>query len=236
MQGNHAERQTIRERTWILALPNDVPGLGISCAKEKGQVGVIVRQGLPDSHRRQAAWLYWQAFGGKLSHVLGPEPKALVFLERVMQADHCIYAQSDAGDLIGLAGFKTYRGSFSGGGPDDLKAVYGRFGGSWRGLILRLLQSETDNERFLIDGICVAREWRGHGVGTALIGALFEEGRWRGYPAIRLDVIDANVRAKALYERLGFTVWRSETLGLLRYVFGFSRSTTMIRDLRPSQG
>lgn len=163
---------------------------------------------------------------------MGPEPKALAFLERVMQADHCLYALDPDGNLIGLAGFKTPAGSFSGGDAQDLRGVYGRFGGLWRALLLRLLQSEVDNERFLVDGICVAREWRGNGVGTALIDALFHEARWRGYPAIRLEVIEANVRARALYERMGFIVWRTETLGLLRHVFGFSRSTTMVRDLR----
>lgn len=191
-----------------------------------------VANGLPERCRPQAARLYWQAFGGKLGRVMGPEPKALAFLERVMQADHCLYALDPDGNLIGLAGFKTPAGSFSGGDAQDLRGVYGRFGGLWRALLLRLLQSEVDNERFLVDGICVAREWRGNGVGTALIDALFHEARWRGYPAIRLEVIEANVRARALYERMGFIVWRTETLGLLRHVFGFSRSTTMVRDLR----
>jgi ribosomal protein S18 acetylase RimI-like enzyme len=215
-----------------LALPDDLPGLGISGRKEKGALSVKVAHGLPEHCRPQAARLYWQAFGSKLGRVLGPEPKALAFLERVIQADHCLYALGHDGSLIGLAGFKTPRGSFSGGGADDLRSVYGQFGGLWRAFLLRLLQSEVDNERFLVDGICVAREWRGHGVGTALIDALFQEARWRGYPAIRLEVIEANVRARALYERMGFTVWRTETLGLLRHVFGFSRSTTMLRDLR----
>lgn len=193
---------------------------------------VKVGHGLPDQCRAQAARLYWQAFGEKLGRVLGPEPKAMAFMDRVIQADHCICALDRDGKLIGLAGFKTPAGSFSGGDANDLRAVYGRFGGMWRALLLRLLQSEVDNERFLVDGICVAPEWRGHGVGTALIDALFEEARWRGYRAIRLEVIEANMRARALYERMGFTALQTETLGPLRLVFGFTRSITMVRDLR----
>ena len=83
--------------------------------------------------------------------------------------------------------------------------------------VLRLLQSEVDNARFLIDGICVASNARGRGIGTALIAALCDEGRARGYTAIRLDVIDSNLRAKALYQRLGFEVLHSETIGPLRH-------------------
>ena len=191
-----------------------------------------IRLGLPETHRAAAVSLYWQAFGGKLGRILGPEPRALIFLSRVMRADHCLYAEDDAGRLLGLAGFKSPAGSFAGGLPQDLRAVYGWFGAAWRLALLRLLQTDVDNDRFLIDGICVAREWRGQGVGSALIAALIAEGRSRGYAAIRLDVVDSNFRARALYERLGFAPWRSETLGLLRHVFGFTRATTMVLPLR----
>ncbi|MFN3721977.1 MAG: GNAT family N-acetyltransferase [Paracoccaceae bacterium] len=190
-----------------------------------------VRLGLPEHLKPQAAVLYWQAFGGKLGRVMGPEARAHAFLLRVLRADHCICALSDDGQLLGIAGFKSWQGSFAGGAPEDLRAVYGWLGAAWRGALLRLLQSEIDNDRFLIDGICVAREARGHGVGSALVAALMAEATARGYRAIRLEVIDTNIRARALYERLGFAAWRVETLGPLRHVFGFSRAVTMVRAL-----
>ena len=175
--------------------------------------------------------LYWQAFGGKLGRVMGPEPRALAYLLRVLRADHCICALSDSGDLLGIAGFKSPQGSFASGEPEDLRAIYGHVGAAWRSSLLRLLQTDIDNDRFLVDGICVARDQRGRGVGTALVAALMAEAVARGYPAIRLEVIDTNIRARALYERLGFSAWRSETLGPLRHVFGFSRAVTMVRSL-----
>lgn len=193
-----------------------------------------ISHGLPDHQREAAARLYWQAFGLKLGRVLGPERRAIAFLLRVLRSDHCFCAVDADDRLLGIAGFKSPAGSFAGGDAADLRAVYGRFGALWRRTILRLLQSDTDNDRFLVDGICVAREWRGQGIGSALIGALIAEARWRGYSAVRLDVIDANIRARALYERLEFRPWKSETLGLLRHVYGFSRSTTMVRDLSPA--
>ncbi|WP_354004002.1 GNAT family N-acetyltransferase [Pseudotabrizicola algicola] len=187
--------------------------------------------GLPDHLRPQAADLYWQAFGGKLGRVMGPAPRAHAFLLRVLRADHCICALSDEGRLLGIAGFKSPQGSFAGGASEDLRRVYGYWGAAWRGALLRLLQSDIDNDRFLIDGLCVARDQRGQGIGSALVSALMDEARRRGYGAIRLEVIDTNIRARALYERLGFAPWRSETLGLLRHVFGFSRAVTMVRAL-----
>ncbi|NEX46068.1 GNAT family N-acetyltransferase [Rhodobacter sp. ETT8] len=162
---------------------------------------------------------------------MGPAPRAHAFLLRVLRADHCICALSDEGRLLGIAGFKSPQGSFAGGASEDLRRVYGYWGAAWRGALLRLLQSDIDNDRFLIDGLCVARDQRGQGIGSALVSALMDEARRRGYGAIRLEVIDTNIRARALYERLGFAPWRSETLGLLRHVFGFSRAVTMVRAL-----
>ncbi len=187
--------------------------------------------GLPAALRPDAAHLYWQAFGGKLGRVLGPDPLALAFLTRVIREDHCWVALTPAGELLGLAGFKSTAGSFAGGAMADMRAVYGWWGSQWRAAALWWLSRETDNERFLIDGICVARAVRGQGVGTALIAALCAEARARGYASIRLDVVDTNWRARALYSRLGFVATRTETLGPFRHIFGFSAATTMVKPL-----
>ncbi|EEW24823.1 GNAT family N-acetyltransferase [Rhodobacter ferrooxidans] len=194
-------------------------------------MNVQIQHGLPLHLRKDAAVIYWQAFGEKLGRVMGPPPRALAFLDRVIRADHCIAALDAKGTLLGIAGFKTPYGAFADGDPQDLRAVYGRFGAGWRGGVLRLLQSEVDNLRFLVDGICVAPEARGHGIGTLLIDALCDEGRSRGYGAIRLDVIDSNQRARALYERLGFEATGTATIGPLRHVFGFAAATTMVKAL-----
>ena len=194
-------------------------------------MGVTIFSGLHAHLRADAARLYWEAFGGKLGRVLGPEPLALAFFERVIRTDHCLAALDETGALIGVAGFKTPSGSFAGGSWDDLTAVYGPFGGRWRGCILWALNREVDNDRFLLDGICVARNQRGRGVGSLLLAGLYDEAARRGYRSIRLDVIDANWRARALYEREGFMATKTESLGPLRHLFGFAASTTMVRPL-----
>ena len=71
------------------------------------------------------------------------------------------------------------------------------------------------------------------GVGTRLLAALYDEAAERGYRSVRLDVVDANWRARALYERQGFVATRTESLGMLRFLFGFASSTTMVRPLKP---
>ena len=194
-------------------------------------MGVTIYRGLHSSLRPQAARLYWEAFGGKLGRVLGPDERALRFFQRVIRGDLCFAAVNDQGELVGIAGYKTPAGSFAGGSWDDLAEVYGRVGGRWRGGVLWALGREVDNDRFLIDGICVAKAERGKGIGSLLLAALYQEAAERGYGAIRLDVIQDNFRARALYERQGFRAVRTEELGVLRFLFGFASSTTMVRPL-----
>lgn len=196
-------------------------------------MGVTIFRGLHANLRPDAARLYWEAFGGKLGRVMGPEDRALAFFQRVIRTDLCFAALDGEGRLVGIAGYKTPAGSFAGGSWADLITVYGPFGGRWRGWILWALNRGVDNDRFLVDGICVTRAERGRGVGSLLLAALCDEAREQGYPAIRLDVIDTNWRARALYERHGFTVAGTERLGLLRYLFGFTASFTMVRPLAP---
>ncbi len=196
-----------------------------------GRVQIVA--GLPAPLLDEAAALYWQAFGGKLGRVMGPDDRALRFLRRVIRRDHALVALDETGALLGLAGFKTPQGSFAGGDLSDMRAVYGLSGLLWRAPLLALLSREIDNDRFLLDGLCVTARARGLGIGTALLSAIEEEARARGYAHVRLDVIDTNWRARALYARLGYLAVKTERLGLLRHVFGFAAAVTMVKPLSP---
>ena len=193
--------------------------------------GVTLHLGLPEPLRADAARLYWQAFGGKLGLVMGPEPRAMRFLTRVIRADQVIVALGPQGQLLGIAGFKTAQGGFASGRAEDLRAIYGTIGAWWRKTVLGWLSDKVDNDRFLLDGLCVDGPAQGQGLGTALLDAVSAEAGLRGYAALRLDVVDRNTRAIALYRRLGFTVTGRQNLGLLRLVFGFSSALTMVRPV-----
>jgi ribosomal protein S18 acetylase RimI-like enzyme len=193
--------------------------------------GFTVQTGLPEHLRAEAARLYWQAFGGKLGMVMGPEPRAMRFLLRVIRTDQVIAAIGPQGQLLGIAGFKTPKGSFASGQAGDLTAIYGILGAWWRRTLLGLLSDGVDNDRFLLDGLCVDAPARNRGLGSALMQAICDEARRRGYEAVRLDVIDTNWRAIALYKRLGFNVTNRQSIGFLRLIFGFSAALTMVRQV-----
>jgi len=185
--------------------------------------------GFPAADRAKVAALYWGAFGGKLGVVMGPEEMGIAFIDRVLDPSHAISAMDDDGTLLGVAGFKTLKGALVGGDFSDLRAVFGTFGASWRALLISVLERDTENARFLMDGIFVTPDARGRGVGTALLDAICAEARARQYAEVRLDVIDSNPRARALYERTGFVAKGTMQLGPLRHVFGFRSATTMVR-------
>lgn len=160
-----------------------------------------------------------------------PETKALTFFEDALDPAFSFGAVSCKGSLLGLAGFKTGEGAFIRGTLSQMTAVYGRFGGLWRGLLLDLLERETEPGSLLMDGIFVSDAARGKGVGTALLQAIFRKAAGDGLHRVRLDVIDRNVRARALYERMGFSPVSEARTGPFRHVFGFSSATRMERPI-----
>lgn len=188
-----------------------------------------VSLGFEDRERDQVAGMYWQAFGSKLCRVMGPDKRAIGFIRDVLDPTHALCARDGRGVLLGVAGFKTINGALVGGDWSDIRRHYGFAGGLWRTLVLSLLERDTENQRFLMDGIFVSDGARGQGVGTRLLDAICDEAERRGYTEVRLDVIDTNPRARALYDREGFVAGGEHRLGPLRHVFGFESATTMIR-------
>ena len=186
-----------------------------------------ITEGFEPNQRELVADLYWQAFKTKLNPVMKPEKKALEFLSRVANPTHSISAVSLDGTLLGIAGFKTKNGAFIAGELADLQATYGWLGGFWRGMLLGLLERPLQARTLLMDGIMVSETARGLGIGTALLGAVKAKAIQLECKEVRLDVIDTNPRARALYERQGFVAQTSSSMGPLRHVFGFSKATTM---------
>lgn len=192
---------------------------------------VIIHRGLPTGTEEAVAALYWEAFETKLARVLGPRERALAFILRVMRTDQCLAALSPSGALLGVAGIKTAEGAFVGGGLRDLAAIYGLLGALWRAAALALLERPLEPGVLLMDGIAVARNARGMGIGTMLLDAVEAEARRRGLGSVRLDVVDTNPKARALYARRGYLVSGQERLGPFRVLFGFAAATTMIKRL-----
>ncbi len=67
-----------------------------------------------------------------------------------------------------------------------------------------------------VSDIVVARDGEGRGVGRALMAAGEDWSRSRSHRLLSLNVFGDNVRARALYERLGFALDTSRLIKVLR--------------------
>jgi len=194
-------------------------------------IRIIPLHFLAEGARVQAAALYWQAFEGKLGRLLGPDERALPMIRAALDPTHALGAVAADGRLVGVAGFRSAAGSFVSLSPHLLRRFYGPLGSVWRIAALRLLGVDTDNDRFLIDGLSVAPDFRSQGIGRALLDELAIFARAEGYRAMRLDVAESNPRARALYERCGFRHVQRQRMPFAAPVFGVWSCDIMERSL-----
>ncbi|MEU6740044.1 GNAT family N-acetyltransferase [Streptosporangium sandarakinum] len=191
---------------------------------------VTVRRGVPAGAERRAAELYWAAFGRKLGPALNPPGKAVPFIAAHLNADRAICALLD-GRLIGLAGYQHGGRALTGGSACAVLRAYGHLRGLHRLLLLALFERRPAPGQLVMDGIAVDPDMRGRGVGSLLIEEVTAVAAEQGHREIRLDVVDTNPRARALYERRGFTAVRTEHTPYLRGLLGFGAVTTMRRPV-----
>ncbi|GGW62437.1 GNAT family N-acetyltransferase [Streptomyces xantholiticus] len=195
-----------------------------------GTGSVTVRRGIPAGAERQAAELYWGAFGRKLGPALNPPDKAVPFIAAHLNTDRGVCALLD-GQLVGLAGYQLEGRALTGGSAAAVLRAYGHLRGLHRLLLLALFERHPAPGQLVMDGIAVDAGLRGRGVGSLLIEEVAAVATEQGCRGIRLDVIDTNPRARALYERRGFTAVRTEHTPYLRGLLGFGAVTTMHRPV-----
>lgn len=188
--------------------------------------------GIPASLRGQAIILFEQAFGVKLGLANPNDEGRHQLLTKALHLDYAIAAIRHDG-LVGLAGFKTDDGAFTGGISyrrliDNLGVIQGNRA-AW---VLSLYARKPIPGELVMDGIAVHKDVRGCGVGGRLLSELRKHAVANGYDQIRLDVIDTNRAARRLYERNGFVASETRTFEYLRWLLGFGNSTTMIQHLR----
>ncbi|MFD7747876.1 GNAT family N-acetyltransferase [Streptomyces sp. NPDC059698] len=191
---------------------------------------VTVRRGVPAGTERRVAELYWDAFGRKLGPALSPASKAVPFIAAHLNTDRAVCALLD-GQLVGLAGYHHGGRSLTGGSARAVLRAYGRLRGLHRLLLLALFERRPAPGQLVMDGIAVDPAVRGRGVGGLLIEEVAAVATEQGCREIRLDVIDTNPRARALYERRGFRAVRTERTPYLRGLLGFGAVTTMHRPV-----
>lgn len=197
--------------------------------------GLVVRRGVPEGSEQRVAELYWEAFGRKLGPALHPPHTARAFIAAHLHHDRGVTAL--AGDrVVGVAGYQLGGRGLTGGSARDVLTTYGPIRGLPRLALLALFERTPAAGELVMDGIAVDAAHRGAGIGSLLITEIAGVAAGSGCRRIRLDVIDVNPRARALYERHGFAAVRTEHTPYLRALLGFGAVTTMHRPVAATPG
>ena len=187
---------------------------------------ISYRVGLPEKYRNSAVDLYEEAFGQKFAVAIPSKEKRILFLKKCFVLDYVIGAVYKD-KLIGIAGFQTPEGSLTGGITySELLSELGVFKGNWAAVIFDLYERKAAPKELIMDGIAVHFEARGKGVGGHLLTEIAKYAKEHKFNSVRLDVIDINSKAKALYEQMGFKSVKTESYPYLKWLLGFSGSTT----------
>lgn len=188
---------------------------------------ITYQKGLPERFRSEAAALYEEAFGQKFAVAVTSAEDRIRLIENGLIAEWAIVAMT-SDRLVGIAGMNTPDGVFTGGiNYPALISQLGFFRGNRAALVFKLFDRQRIKGQLLMDGITVHKDFRGQGIGSRMLDEVAAYGHDHGYRKVRLDVIDANARAKELYESKGFRSIRTEHFPYLKGIFGFGSSTTM---------
>lgn len=191
---------------------------------------ITITQGFTPDERARGGALYWEAFGRKLRPAFRSPQVGEAIVRAALRPDHFLVARRD-GQVLGVRGFYG-----EGAGAVDLRWSQVRqslsvMAALRASLVLAPLARTDRSEALVLDGICVDSAGRGRGIGTLLLQAAADHAREIGARAVRLSVVDTNPRARALYERRGFTPVDSGKLGALAGIYGFDGYTTLERPV-----
>jgi len=189
--------------------------------------------GISENYREQTITLFDEAFGTKLSIAIPSQSKRRELLYHYASLQYAIGA-FDGDELLGIAGFHSPNGSFLTDSKITLRGLIGHlgfWGGLRAGVVLSLFERNPKEGELLLDAICVNAKTRGMGVGSGLLQKIQHYAKNQNYQSIRLDVVDTNPRAKALYQKMGFEVESSESFAYLKEYLGFGGVEMMIYNI-----
>jgi GNAT superfamily N-acetyltransferase len=181
---------------------------------------VKYREHLPAEFILPAVQLYFSALAEKLVPILGKADRALQVLSQNINSANCQTAFCDD-RLVGVLALQTREGSFWNPNTTSFIREYGIVGGLTKYCGLALLHHKTESDEWYIDGIAVAKDMRGMGIGTKLLAQLEHRARSHGINKLTLEVINTNQRAETLYRRLGYCEINRSSLWPVNRIYGF---------------
>ena len=206
-------------------------------ARPEADVRIVTE--LPAGQRARAAEIYYREFRQKYDGLLlipRSDEQALRILTASMDCSMGVYAFDDRGELLGLVGLGCRGRGFISYSWRLLVREFGLPGAIRRKVIKFFEAPGLRDDQVRVEGVVVAKEAQGRGIGTALMNAVSEWARRHDYTSVRLEVINTNPRARSLYQRLGFVDTKRAYYGPLSRPAGFTWTWHMEKTLATDAG
>lgn len=194
---------------------------------------INVRRGFEEKDRSKAAKLYVVAFKRKFENLLGDEETLQRMFEKAMNSDFSLSAYDENGNLLGICGFHAGKHGLVEIKVKDFVENFGLIKGLWKAFLTDMIftRKVKSKKELLMDGIAVDKDYRGQGIGSQLFQGLMEYANHEDYNSLRLDVIDENPKAKALYKKLGFKeIYYEKVPKYISKLIGVSGVTAMVKE------
>lgn len=191
---------------------------------------ITITQKLPEHLREAAAEVYYEAFRRKFRLLLGAEVKAKAVLANDFNLDYAFVAL-EGDKVLGIAGIQHGGKHFVAIRLSTMQRHFGWLPGLYHFTMMKLFERAQRPGELMMDGIAVAPEARGKGIGTRLLASVTEYARENGFKYVRLDVVNTNPDARRLYEREGFEVVKTSHYGVFTRGLGFSGSHEMHKQV-----
>lgn len=195
---------------------------------------ITIKSGFNQENQHRAAKLYSEAFKMKFAKVLGNSEKVQTLFQEGLNPKLSFGAFNQNDELVGILGYYEGEKSLIDPKISDFIKAFGVFKGIIKAFLAHILfyVNTSNKDQLFIEGIAVEKDYQGQGVGTLLIEKLVEFAKTKKYKSIKLDVIDENSRAKALYNRIGFVEREHKKLSFLTaYILSIKGFTTMEKPL-----
>ncbi len=166
---------------------------------------MYIKKGLSEEYKSEVTRLLWEAFEDIFMPILKDKTKAIDLLNLSYNPEDCFLAIED-NKLLGVLAFQTKKSTFLSITMSNLVKIYGIVKGIFKAFTLSILDYECKSDEFYIDAIAVTEDSRGKKVGTKLLNYAFQFAVEQGFNSVSLQVVETNLKAKKLYERLGFRV------------------------------
>ncbi len=198
--------------------------------RKMGNITHIEKGNIEDKYLGSLAEIVYDAFETKITALGIQKEAAIEIIVNSMAPDSAFFAYQE-NRLVGAVGIVTNSSRFLNFRFKELRKRFNPLKAVVYYLILNFDSGIPKNE-LKIESLAVSGEMRGQGIGTQLVNRVEQFAAENGYSLLSLDVVDTNVAAQKLYERLGFEVVKTTKFGGLTRSAGFTSSYYMQKRIK----